>query len=204
MDKGFIIVISGPSGVGKGTLVGELLKNSDDFALSISATTRQPREGEVHGVNYFYITKEEFLDKVNNNGMLEYAQYNGNYYGTPREYVESTTQNGKNIILEIEVQGAKKIQDMGLGVVTIFVMPPSWEVLKKRLMGRGTETEDVIENRLNIAKEEMTQADKYDYIVINDHLPDCVEDIKKIIGSEKWKKNNMLNFVEGVLNDANA
>ncbi|MEF2919565.1 MAG: guanylate kinase [Acutalibacteraceae bacterium] len=204
MDKGFIIVISGPSGVGKGTLVGELLKNSDDFALSISATTRQPREGEVHGVNYFYITKEEFLDKVNNNGMLEYAQYNGNYYGTPREYVESTTQNGKNIILEIEVQGAKKIQDMGLSVVTIFVMPPSWEVLKKRLMGRGTETEDVIENRLNIAKEEMTQADKYDYIVINDHLPDCVEDIKKIIDSEKWKRNNMLNFVEGVLNDANA
>ena len=204
MDKGFIIVISGPSGVGKGTVVGELLKDSDEFALSVSATTRQPREGEAHGVNYFYITKEEFLDKVNNNGMLEYAQYNGNYYGTPREYVEATTEKGKNIILEIEVQGARKLQAMGLGVVTIFVMPPSWEVLKKRLIGRGTETPDVIENRLNIAKEEMTQANKYDYIVINDHLPECVEDIKKIIDSEKWKKGNMLNFVEGVLKDANA
>lgn len=204
MTNGKVIVISGPSGVGKGTVVQELLSNNDDCTLSVSATTRAPREGEVHGVNYFFITKEEFQSRIKNNAMLEYAQYCDNYYGTPRDYVQQSIENGKNIILEIEVQGALNVKSTMPEAVTVFVMPPSMIELEKRLRGRGTEEEEVIQQRLKTAVEEMRQSTKYDYIVINDTVNQCVNDIKTIINSEKMKTDNMLDFIKGVLNDANA
>lgn len=204
MTNGKVIVISGPSGVGKGTVVQELLSNNDDCTLSVSATTRAPREGEVHGVNYFFITKEEFQSRIKNNAMLEYAQYCGNYYGTPRDYVQQSIENGKNIILEIEVQGALNVKSTMPEAVTVFVMPPSMIELEKRLRGRGTEEEEVIQQRLKTAVEEMRQSPKYDYIVINHTVNQCVNDIKTIINSEKMKTDNMFDFIKGVLNDANA
>lgn len=199
MNKGIIIMLSGPSGVGKGTVVNELLKDKDEFALSISATTRSPREGEIDGVNYFFLSKEKFLDRVNSDSMLEYAQYCENFYGTPKAYVEDTINSGKNIILEIDVQGALQVKKNRPEAVSIFIMPPSAGLLEKRLRGRGTEKEEVIQQRLAVAVGEIKQAEQYDYIVINDDLDECVNDIKTIINAEKMKTYNMIDFVKGVL-----
>ncbi len=199
MNKGTIIVFSGPSGVGKGTVLNELLKDKDEFVLSISATTRSPRKGEVDGVNYFFLSKEEFLNKVSSDSMLEYAQYCENFYGTPKAYVEENINSGKNVILEIDVQGALQVKKNKPEAVSVFIMPPSIEVLEKRLRGRGTDEEEVIQKRLAIAINEIKQAEKYDYIVINDELNDCINDIKTIINAEKMKIYNMIDFVKGVL-----
>lgn len=197
-NKGLVLIVSGPSGVGKGTVVKELLKNNE-YALSVSATTREPREGETHGKEYFFLKKDEFESLIKQDKVLEYAQYCNNYYGTPKEYVEKTISDGKNIILEIEVQGALQVMKKLRDAVSIFIMPKSMEVLKKRLTGRGTETIEVIEKRLNTAIKEMQEAKNYDYVVINDDLNDCVNDIKQIIRAEKLKYARMEDFVKGVL-----
>lgn len=204
MNKGKVIVVSGPSGVGKGTVVKELIGSNKDCALSVSATTRSPREGEAHGVNYFFITKEEFTQKINNNEMLEYAEYCSNFYGTPKDYVLKSVEQGKNIILEIEVQGALNVKKIIPEAVTVFVMPPSLQELEDRLRGRGTEKDEVVGQRLKTAIAEIKQAPQYDYIVVNNTVMQCVADIVSIIIAERQKTENMLDFIKGVLNDENA
>ena len=179
--KGILIVVSGFSGAGKGTLMKRLVSDYDNYALSVSMTTRQPRTGEVDGREYFFSTKEEFEKKIEEEGLVEYACYGGNYYGTPREYVEKKLEEGKDVILEIEIQGALKIKQKFPTALLLFVMPPSAAELKRRLVGRGTETEDVIEKRLKRATEEAEGIENYDYIVINDNLEECVREMHGLI-----------------------
>ena len=179
--KGILIVVSGFSGAGKGTLMKRLVSDYDNYALSVSMTTRQPRTGEVDGREYFFSTKEEFEKKIEEEGLVEYACYCGNYYGTPREYVEKKLEEGKDVILEIEIQGALKIKQKFPTALLLFVMPPSAAELKRRLVGRGTDTEDVIEKMLKRATEEAEGIENYDYIVINDNLEECVREMHGLI-----------------------
>ncbi len=166
--KGTLFVFSGPSGVGKGTLNAKLFAEfGDQMAFSVSATTRAPREGEIDGTHYFFIDKQEFENRIANNDFLEYAQFAGNCYGTPKSYVMSLLEQGKNVLLEIEVQGAMQVMERMPECVSIFVLPPSFEELERRLRGRGTETEDKILKRLETAKGELAYADKYRYQVVN-------------------------------------
>lgn len=182
MEKtGVLIVVSGFSGAGKGTLMKRLLERYDNYALSISMTTRGPRPGEENGKHYFFVDKNIFEEKIKNDGLLEYADYCGNYYGTPRAYVEECLGSGRDVILEIEIQGALKIKKKFPDAVLVFVTPPNAEELKRRLTGRGTETEEVIQKRLSRAVEEAEGIESYDYIVVNDELDKCVEDIHAIV-----------------------
>jgi len=166
--KGTLFVFSGPSGVGKGTLNAKLFAEfGDQMAFSVSATTRGPREGEIDGTHYFFISRQEFENRIANNDFLEYAQFAGNFYGTPKSYVMSLLEAGKNVLLEIEVQGAMQVMERMPQCVSIFVLPPSFDELERRLRGRGTETEDKILKRLETARGELAYADKYRYQVIN-------------------------------------
>ena len=166
--KGTLFVFSGPSGVGKGTLNAKLFEEfGDQMAFSVSATTRAPREGEIDGKHYFFISKQEFENRIANNDFLEYAQFAGNSYGTPKSYVMSLLEQGKNVLLEIEVQGAMQVMERMPECISIFVLPPSFEELERRLRGRGTETEDKIVRRLDTARGELAYADKYQYQIIN-------------------------------------
>ncbi len=180
-EKGILIVLSGFSGAGKGTLVKKLLETYDNYALSISMTTRAPRPGEAEGVHYFFTDREHFEERIAANGLIEYAQYCGNYYGTPRAYVEEQLSAGKNVLLEIEIQGALKIKELFPESLLLFVTPPNAAELERRLRGRGTETEEVIASRLARASEESEGMEAYDYIVINDDLKTCVEELHQIV-----------------------
>lgn len=179
--KGILLVVSGFSGAGKGTLMKNLVETYDNYALSISMTTREPREGEEEGKAYFFVQEEEFLQKIKDEKVIEYAQYCGHYYGTPREYVEEMLHQGKDVILEIEIQGALKVKKQFPDALLLFIMPPSAEELKRRLVGRGTETGQVIKQRLLRAVEESEGIEAYDYILINDRLEDCVEELNNLV-----------------------
>lgn len=181
MSKGKILVLSGPSGAGKGTVVNRILELDDNVVLSISATTRKKREGEEEGVHYFYISKEDFLKKIENNELLEYNCYNENYYGTLKSYVDSLIASGKNVLLEIDVNGAFQIKEQRPDAVTVFLTAPSIEEIERRLRNRKTEDDDVINRRLEIAKAEIERAPEYDYIVCNEAVDTAAERILEIL-----------------------
>ena len=201
-EKGILIVVSGFSGSGKGTLMKELLtRYPDTYALSISATTRSPREGEVDGREYFFVSKDEFEKMIAKGELIEYAKYVENYYGTPRDYVEKKLDEGKDVILEIEIQGALNVKKMFPDTLLLFVTPPSAEELRKRLVGRGTETMDVIESRMDRACEEAEGMQNYDYLIVNDSLDRCVEEMHSIIQGEHRRSSRNCEFMKEIKQD---
>ena len=191
-ERGLLIVLSGPSGVGKGTVRQAIFSQQDTkFEYSISVTTRNPREGEVDGVDYFFKSREEFERMIENNKLLEWAEYVGNYYGTPVDYVEQTLQEGKDVFLEIEVQGALQVRNAFPEGLFIFLAPPSLSELKNRIVTRGTETDDLIENRMNAAKAEIEMMDAYDYVVENDDIQTACDKINAIVLAEHLKRERV-------------
>ena len=199
--RGMLIVLSGPSGSGKGTIIKSLLQQREDTVLSISVTTRAPRPGEEDGVHYFFRTREDFEELIRRNALLEFAEYNGNYYGTPEEAITGWLNQGKNVLLEIEVQGAEKVMDFRSDLVSIFITIPSMAELERRLRDRGTETEDKIRGRMEVARRELTRAFRYDYVVLNDEVQLAVKRINTIIDAEQMRYARMENYVLEVLED---
>mgnify|MGYP000404779813 CR=1 FL=1 len=197
MSKGLLIVVSAPSGCGKGTILAQVLKN-DNFYYSVSATTRSPREGEVDGVNYHFLTKEGFEKLIAEDGMLEHACYCGNYYGTPRKAVFDKLEEGKDVILEIEVQGAMKIKEKCPDAVFVFILPPSLGT--PRLEKRGPETPEVIDKRVGEAAGEIEKAHNYDYIIVNDDLDDAVADFLAVVKAEKMTVKRSSETIDEILN----
>ena len=197
-EKGILTVISGFSGAGKGTLVRKLMETYDNYSLSISMTTRSPREGEIDKVHYFFIDRPQFEKNIEDGKMLEYAEYVGNYYGTPREYVEKQLAAGKDVILEIEYMGAMQIKKKMPEALLLFVTPPSAEELERRLRGRGTETEEVIAKRMKRAIEEADIVDKYEYILLNDDLDTCVRETHEIIQNVKYSVERNADFIKEI------
>lgn len=196
--KGILVVVSGFSGVGKGTLMRCLTERYGYYALSISATTRAPREGEEDGREYFFKTKEEFERLIEEDRLIEYACYCGNYYGTPRDYVEDQMEQGRDVILEIELQGALKIKEKYPDALLLFVMPPDAQTLMERLRGRGTESEEIIRTRLERAVEESADVDQYDYMIVNDELDQCVEELHHLIDSQHCRISRNMDFVRQI------
>ncbi len=197
-DRGILVVVSGFSGAGKGTLMKRLMEKYDNYALSVSATTRAPRPGEEHGREYFFHTKKEFEELILEDALIEYAQYVDNYYGTPKAYVEKQLNMGKDVILEIEIQGALKVKKKMPNTLLLFVTPPSAEELKRRLVNRGTEIMEVIESRLSRASEEAEGMLEYDYILINDVIEDCVDNMHNIIQSQHDAVKNRQEFIKEI------
>ncbi|HEY4552855.1 MAG TPA: guanylate kinase [Bacillaceae bacterium] len=192
-EKGLLIVLSGPSGVGKGTVRKAVFSRPDaKFEYSISMTTRKPREGERDGVDYFFKTREEFEKLIEKGKLLEYAEYVGNYYGTPVDYVRETLDSGKDVFLEIEVQGAKQVREKFPEGLFIFLMPPSLDELKSRIIGRGTESVDLITNRMEAAKKEIELMSLYDYVVVNDEVEKAVERINAIVMAEHCRSERVI------------
>ena len=197
---GVLSVISGFSGVGKGTIVKKLVEK-EGYALSVSATSRAPRQGEVHGREYFFLTREEFHSMIENDGLIEWAEYVSNFYGTPREYVEERLARGEDVILEIEPQGALKVKAQYPEALLIFIVPPNAKELENRLIGRGTEETETIKKRLKRAAEETAFIENYEYIVINDDLEDAVSDIHHIIQAASHRRERVSCFVEILTKD---
>ena len=187
MYKGKTFIISGPSGVGKSTVLKELFQDRDDLYFSVSATTRAPRPGEEHGVHYYFITKDEFKTNIENHAMLEYAEYCDNFYGTPKKFVDEAMEQGKDVVLDIEVQGALQVVHKRPDVVRIFIAPPSWQALEERLTSRGTDSPEKVQKRLVRAKVELQTANTYDYFVINDTVERAVREINAIMLAEHCK-----------------
>ena len=201
-NKGILIVVSGFSGAGKGTIMRALLdKYEETYALSVSSTTRDPRPGEVEGREYFFRTVEEFDKMIAKEDLIEYAKYVDNYYGTPRTYVEEQLERGRDVILEIEIQGALKVKEKFPETLLLFVTPPSAAELKRRLEGRGTETPEVIASRMKRAREEAEYMDRYDYLIINDDLNECVEEMHQIIQGEHRRSYRNNAFMEHMKED---
>ena len=185
--RGLLVVVSGFSGSGKGTLMKLLMEKYDNYSLSISATTRSPRPGERDGLEYLFKTQEEFLQMIREDAFIEYARYVDNYYGTPKDYVEKQLDAGKDVILEIEVQGAFQVKEKFPEAVLLFLVPPSLAELERRLVGRGTEDAETIQKRLNRALEELELMEQYDYLVVNDTVAEAAEDIAAIVRAEQQK-----------------
>lgn len=202
--RGILLVVSGFSGAGKGTLMKELLHRYENYALSVSATTRKPREGEEEGREYFFKTREEFEQMIADGELIEYACYVGNYYGTPKAYVEQKLEEGRDVILEIEIQGARKVKERFPDTVLLFVSPPSAEELRRRLTKRGTESPEVIENRLSRAVEEADGIEDYDYFVINDDLDACVEHVNRIVQCERSRSSRCEEQIETIREELKA
>jgi len=187
MKPGLLLVVSGPAGVGKGTVVSQVRSKSKDVVFSVSATSRKPRPGEIDGENYFFVSKEQFEEMIKNNELLEWVEYCGNYYGTPRAYVEAEIAKGNIVLLEIDVEGAGNIKKKYPDAVSIFITPPSLDELRKRITKRGTESEEVIEARMERAKKELDHIHEYDYIIINDTVEKSTEEFLQILEKEKNK-----------------
>ena len=203
MPKGILTVLSGFSGAGKGTAMKRLMEKYDDYALSISATTRNPREGEVDGREYFFKATEEFEKMIAQDELIEYARYVNHYYGTPRSYVEEQLENGKDVILEIEIQGVLKVKEKFPDTLLVFITPPSAKELRRRLIGRGTESMEVIEQRLARAKEEAEGIDDYDCLIVNDDLESCVDELHSVIQNEKKKVARNGEFISKIRKELN-
>lgn len=203
-NKGLLVVVSGFSGAGKGTLMKALVERYDNYALSVSATTRAPREGERDGIEYFFKTREEFEQMIKEDQLVEYAQYVGNYYGTPKDYVFSNIQGGRDVILEIEIQGALKIKERFPEAVLVFITTPDAETLKARLVNRGTESLDKINERLKRASEEAEGIESYDYILVNDEIKACVEEMHRLIQSLHLRVENHLSFISKIREEIKA
>jgi len=195
-DKGVLVVFSGFAGSGKGTIMKELLKRYDNYAFSVSATTRKPRPGEKDGVDYFYVTTEEFEKMIDEDALLEYARYVTNYYGTPRKYVEDQLNAGKDVILEIETQGALLVKERFPDALLVFVMPPSVDEIHNRLVKRATETEEVIMQRMKRGSEEAKVIEKYDYIIINDDLEKCIETVNQTVRCSHFAVSRNMDIIE--------
>ena len=193
--RGKLIVVSGPSGAGKSTVIGKVMERRSDLCFSVSATTRKPRDGEVDGVNYFFVTGTEFDRMIGDDELLEHAEYNRNNYGTPRAYVEEKRRAGMHVLLDIEVQGARQVRERVPEAIKIFIIPPSLQVLEQRLRGRGTETEEQIQRRLARARGEYREADFYDYVVINDNLETAANELNAIITAELCRYAERKNYL---------
>lgn len=200
-EKGILFILSGPSGVGKGTVRRKLFECTQDLKYSISMTTRGKRPGEVDGVDYFYKSRDEFKSLIEQDALLEYAEYVNNYYGTPREYVNDMLEAGHDVFLEIEVQGAMQVKENFSGGVFIFLIPPSLEELKNRIEGRGTESNDLVLNRLKEASNEIKMMDAYDYVVVNDDIDTAVDKIQAIIKGEHCKRERVAKQFKRLLED---
>ncbi len=202
MRKGSVFILSGPSGSGKDTILKEILERRPDLFFSISSITREKRKGETDGEKYHFISREEFEEGLENNAFLEYNKYLDNYYGTPKAPVETHIAAGTDVLIEVDVNGARSIREKIPDAVSIFVMPPSFEVLKQRLSGRGTETEAQIEKRLNAALEEIRRAEEYDYVVVNDALSTAVSDTLSVLSAAKLTLSNQKFIIDEVLHNA--